>query len=589
MANTDPFTPEEVAQILEAFFATVGTRQYVGARYVPIFGRRGEASIVWDNTAPYEPLTIVLYQGNSFTSRQYVPEGVEITNEEFWAETGNYNAQIEQYRQEVQRVSGLLPVDDFDQQDTVKAYIDRNIERLEVVSNLSSLYINAEKPKMLGWTKIHDYEYQRLGAGCPITDNIYAQCYSSDYTTTGRLGAIEVIDFSTNESTLLEDINIGHANGVCFDPETNLLYVVVGRYGTSASPIFTQDIKVFSYNPGDNQLTYQTTLRPSWRYQETDVQITGIAYDQTSGKFYVCTRNCAMFADFDPNTGTITNTRVVSKVVTSGATQSIAAYNGYIYMLLAIPNMVSIFRATDGEYCGLVTITEYNDVGIKIREAEGMGFYNGNLYLNAYLGTHGYGQVLSLSTDRTSEAYYNYLANIYFNVEATDRRGNGRSSARPLPDPRLLSEMAFIQIYNVSIKGNFENYDTQVLSLYNPSNVAILDFSGSSNIRELVLYGFSTVFITDLAFVGRPTNAQKAALAFMGGGSIQLRRVNFSASILNTYDIYLGSNRYAVFNDLTARENDTIHVHRSLSTNIAVPSTGVNLYTVTGAGKPTFI
>lgn len=100
MANTNPFTPEEVAQILEAFFAAVGTRQYIGARYVPIFGRKGEESIIWDNTAPYEPLTIVLYQGNSYTSRQYVPAGVEITNEEFWAETGNYNAQIEQYRQE---------------------------------------------------------------------------------------------------------------------------------------------------------------------------------------------------------------------------------------------------------------------------------------------------------------------------------------------------------------------------------------------------------------------------------------------------------------------------------------------------------
>jgi len=101
MANNDPFTPEEVSQILEAFFETVGTRQYIGARYVPIFGRKGEESIVWDNSAPYEPLTIVLYQGNSFTSRQYVPKGVEITNEEFWAETGNYNAQIEQYRQDV--------------------------------------------------------------------------------------------------------------------------------------------------------------------------------------------------------------------------------------------------------------------------------------------------------------------------------------------------------------------------------------------------------------------------------------------------------------------------------------------------------
>lgn len=95
------FTPEEIAQILEEFFRTVGTRQYVGARYVPIFGRKDEESIEWDNTKPYEPLTIVLYQGNSFTSRQYVPVGVDITNNEFWAITGNYNAQVEQYRRDV--------------------------------------------------------------------------------------------------------------------------------------------------------------------------------------------------------------------------------------------------------------------------------------------------------------------------------------------------------------------------------------------------------------------------------------------------------------------------------------------------------
>lgn len=79
----------------------MGVRQYVGARYVPIFGRKGEDSILWDNTGSYEPLSIVLYQGNSYTSRQYVPIGIDIHNEEFWALTGNYNAQVEQYRQEV--------------------------------------------------------------------------------------------------------------------------------------------------------------------------------------------------------------------------------------------------------------------------------------------------------------------------------------------------------------------------------------------------------------------------------------------------------------------------------------------------------
>lgn len=72
------------------------TKQYIGARYVPLFAN----PIDWDKTKTYEPLTIVYYQGNSYTSRQSVPAGVDITNTTYWALTGNYNAQIEQYRKE---------------------------------------------------------------------------------------------------------------------------------------------------------------------------------------------------------------------------------------------------------------------------------------------------------------------------------------------------------------------------------------------------------------------------------------------------------------------------------------------------------
>ena len=79
-----------------------GKNVYVGHRYVPkIMGE-------WDNSQIYEPLTIVQYQGNSFTSRQYVPIGIEITNEEYWASTGNYNAQVEQYRQDVVNLGNEL-------------------------------------------------------------------------------------------------------------------------------------------------------------------------------------------------------------------------------------------------------------------------------------------------------------------------------------------------------------------------------------------------------------------------------------------------------------------------------------------------
>lgn len=71
-----------------------GYNTYIGMRYVPII--IGE----WDNETKYEPLSIVLYRGNSYTSKTFVPVGIVPTNTEYWALTGNYNAQIEQYRQE---------------------------------------------------------------------------------------------------------------------------------------------------------------------------------------------------------------------------------------------------------------------------------------------------------------------------------------------------------------------------------------------------------------------------------------------------------------------------------------------------------
>lgn len=78
--------------------------QYVGARYVPLFAEPLE----WDRNTTYEPLTIVYNNGNSYTSRQYVPAGIEINNESYWALTGNYNAQIEQYRAEVKQYDARI-------------------------------------------------------------------------------------------------------------------------------------------------------------------------------------------------------------------------------------------------------------------------------------------------------------------------------------------------------------------------------------------------------------------------------------------------------------------------------------------------
>lgn len=94
-----------------------GVREYIGARYVPVFANPAE----WTNTRGYEPLTIVLHEGNSYTSTQYVPTGIDITNTNYWLETGNWNAQIEAYRKEVLQFDGRITQNEKGIQDNMTA------------------------------------------------------------------------------------------------------------------------------------------------------------------------------------------------------------------------------------------------------------------------------------------------------------------------------------------------------------------------------------------------------------------------------------------------------------------------------------
>ena len=77
-------------------------RQYVGARYVPkIMGE-------WNKALRYEALSVVTYMGNSFTSKVPVPVNVDITNTDYWINTANYNAQVDEYRKDVSNISNKV-------------------------------------------------------------------------------------------------------------------------------------------------------------------------------------------------------------------------------------------------------------------------------------------------------------------------------------------------------------------------------------------------------------------------------------------------------------------------------------------------
>nr|DAQ33042.1 MAG TPA: chromosome segregation ATPase [Caudoviricetes sp.] len=111
-----------------------GPSQYVGARYVPKFAD----PIEWDTERGYESLTIVTYKGESYTSKCPVPPGIDIKNTRYWALTGAYNAQVEEYKNQVkdlsQQVAGFAS-DNKEFRDKITQYDKDNAEMKNSVAS----------------------------------------------------------------------------------------------------------------------------------------------------------------------------------------------------------------------------------------------------------------------------------------------------------------------------------------------------------------------------------------------------------------------------------------------------------------------
>ena len=86
-----------------------GTSMYIGARYVPIFADPVE----WDNEREYEPLTIVVHNGDCYTSKCYVPKGAQLPpypegQTKYWVKTSDYNGQFADLKKTVLDLSRLV-------------------------------------------------------------------------------------------------------------------------------------------------------------------------------------------------------------------------------------------------------------------------------------------------------------------------------------------------------------------------------------------------------------------------------------------------------------------------------------------------
>lgn len=88
----------------------MAVRQYIGARYVPKYFENPDGSNDWLEGVTYEPLTIVTYAGNIFTSKIPVPANTPSPNQspKYWVNTGTGGgggSEINEIKQEINEIN----------------------------------------------------------------------------------------------------------------------------------------------------------------------------------------------------------------------------------------------------------------------------------------------------------------------------------------------------------------------------------------------------------------------------------------------------------------------------------------------------
>lgn len=169
-------------------------RQYIGARYVPKFYENSDGTAAWRAGVIYEPLTIVTYNGNSYTSKKAVPAeiGDPSANSAYWVPTGLYSAQVEEIRQRMEEiyteVEGQL--DDF--QEELDSFVQTEVVWIgDSYTQANSLGNDQDK-------RFATLVSQRLG----LTEHNYASG-GSDFISGGSTGQnyITQLNNAINEMT----------------------------------------------------------------------------------------------------------------------------------------------------------------------------------------------------------------------------------------------------------------------------------------------------------------------------------------------------------------------------------------------------
>lgn len=208
-------------------------KKYIGARYAPQFMG------AWDKTSEYAALSVVYTNDQSYVSRKTVPANTEITNTDFWIKSADWNAQVTQYNENVERyekevlkytdtVNGLVgkTVYTYNTKDDMVA--DKRVQLNDTLMTCGYAEVNDKKGsfyKAVGTTSAKAIALQNGLFAIPFTLNDSIQ----GYTTPEDFGAIG--DGITDDTEAINKA-LEHSNVLNMSAKT---YLVSANSETSAA------------------------------------------------------------------------------------------------------------------------------------------------------------------------------------------------------------------------------------------------------------------------------------------------------------------------------------------------------------------
>lgn len=213
----DAYDDEQRIKLLWKCFGEIAELvNQLGYYYVPTFA--GE----WDATKQYPPLTVVsapaglepdVVEGDSYTAIKWVPVGTPLTDTDYWALTGNYNANIAALRQAI--------ADEATNRVNADNALQAQIDSLAGIRISSLGYSGGDGTEILNSALSN---YKRVYLDVPVVCNGVVNVNSGNVLSGEKLTATS-INITGSKTSTINNVNVTTNNIAASIPNNTLVQV----------------------------------------------------------------------------------------------------------------------------------------------------------------------------------------------------------------------------------------------------------------------------------------------------------------------------------------------------------------------------